>query len=165
VDADFFAEIGRLFSSPKTNPNKILTGLRLASRARREAEEKRTETARLRCAHALEIEKSNGLHQQILTLQDEIDRLKRRVDDLEQLVAANDASIADSRTQYKNLDHHWRETCQLQLAKQAHSIRSELSHEVQEARLSLDRPGPNVDMALDRIRRMEKALSKLGGAQ
>jgi len=49
------------------------------------------------------------------------------------------------------------------VAKIAGEIREKFGHEIREAILSLDdRPDPNIPMALNRLRRMEGILDKLG---
>jgi len=56
----------------------------------------------------------------------------------------------------KELDAWWARKLERELAGQAYQTALYLCHEIQEIRFCLDRPDPNIPMALDRISNIEK---------
>jgi hypothetical protein len=115
-----------------------------------------------------------SLERQIRANEESIDGLRRNVSSLEAEVARSrtdseekaarieelQQSLAEAAERYELLDRHWRGVSEQQLAKQSGSFRGKISHEVEEAILSLDREDPNTDMALDRVRRIREILER-----
>jgi len=115
-----------------------------------------------------------GLERQIRTQKDSIEKLGDQVAKLEAELAEarNDGekkavritelerSIQDASERHALLDRHWRGVSEQQLAKQSGSFREKVKHELQEALLALDRQEPNIDMALQRLRRIGEILEK-----
>lgn len=56
---------------------------------------------------------------------------------------------------------YWEKECRQRLSMLRDAICLELAHNLQEARLSLDKNEPNVAMALSRFRQMEEVVRKL----
>jgi len=57
---------------------------------------------------------------------------------------------------------HWQEIVRQQIACQATKVREHLGHEAREIRFCLDnRPDPNINMALGRVRNIERFLDEL----
>src|ERR1700739_2254126 len=69
-------------------------------------------------------------------------------------------SIEDASDRYALLDQHWRGVSEQQLAKQSGSFREKVQHELQEALLALDGAQPNIEMALQRLRRIREIVEK-----
>ena len=115
-----------------------------------------------------------SIERQLQTKQSSIDDLEDKITVLEGRLAEahNDAtqkatkiaelekSIQDASDRYALLDQHWRGVSDQQLAKQSGSFREKVQHELQEALLALDREQPNIEMALQRVRRIREILEK-----
>lgn len=95
----------------------------------------------------------SGLGGELAEVRTEAEKKAARVAELEQ-------SLAEAGERYNLLDRHWRGVSEQQLAKQSGSFREKVRHEVQEALLALDREGPNVEMALERLRRIEEIVER-----
>jgi len=70
-------------------------------------------------------------------------------------MAARDLEIQSLKEQLRLVDRHWEGVSEQQLAKQGGALRGKVQHELQEALLALDRENPNIEMALNRLRRIE----------
>ena len=114
------------------------------------------------------------IERQLHTRQNTIDDLEKKLSALEERlaqahtdslekatkIAELENSIQDSSDRYALLDQHWRGVSEQQLAKQSGNFREKVQHELQEALLALDREQPNVEMALQRLRRIREIVEK-----
>jgi len=98
-------------------------------------------------------EKVKSLHETLVEARSDGDRKASRITELEQ-------SITEATQRHDLLDRHWRGVSEQQLAIQSGSFREKIHHELQEAMLALDRQQPNVEMALQRLRRIREILEK-----
>ncbi|MFI5253470.1 MAG: hypothetical protein ACHQQQ_13680 [Bacteroidota bacterium] len=90
----------------------------------------------------------------IKKLQHERELLERGTD-----IIKNELTEAEKRS--GRLEEYWKSKLKTDLAAQAHQIIKKLTHEIQEARLSLKSNTPNISMALSRIKHMEEYLIEL----
>jgi HPt (histidine-containing phosphotransfer) domain-containing protein len=157
----FFSELGDLLGTDKTSSRKVAAGLRLAGGARSLGAE---------------------AHGQLRAARDTIGRQNARLDELEATVRALTDSLANATAQIADLSgrllqktqevehekkerhldkEHWDSLGEQQLTRKLNEISERLVHEISEAKLCLSDDAPNVRMALDRMRQMEKALAKV----
>lgn len=61
----------------------------------------------------------------------------------------------------RELEIFYRRELEQKLTAQKYKFTTKLAHNLNEARLCLDRENPNVEMALDRIRQIEKIMREL----
>lgn len=100
------------------------------------------------------------LHKQVAGLEGDLAETRTETEKKAARIAELEESIAEAAERYNLLDRHWRGVSEQQLAKQSGNFREKVRHELQEALLSLDREGPNVEMALERLRRIEEIVER-----
>jgi hypothetical protein len=114
------------------------------------------------------------LERQIRTQQDNVENLNKRVAVLDSelvkaasegdkkaaLVVELEKSLSAAEERYNLLDRHWRGVSEQELTKQSGTFKQRVSQEVVEALLALDREGPNLEIALRRLRRIQEILSR-----
>jgi hypothetical protein len=105
-------------------------------------------------------ESIDGLRRKVLSLEADVARSRTDAEEKAARIEELQQSLAEAGERYELLDRHWRGVSEQQLAKQSGSFRGKVSHEVEEAILSLDREDPNTDMALDRVRRIKEILER-----
>ncbi len=69
-----------------------------------------------------------------------------------------DQTIIQWQERHQALDRHWQEVLTDKLARQRSELRKKIAHELTETRLSITGSEPDLDMALDRIARIERIL-------
>jgi len=74
-------------------------------------------------------------------------------------------ALKEANQKYQLLDQHWRAVSDQNLRKQSGSFRERIGHELQEALLSLERPTPNVSMALLRLKRINEIVRDPGSSE
>jgi uncharacterized protein YlxW (UPF0749 family) len=74
-------------------------------------------------------------------------------------------ALKEANEKYLLLDQHWRAVSDQNLQKQSGSFRERIGHELQEALLSLERPTPNVSMALLRLKRINEIVRNAGSSE
>jgi len=100
-------------------------------------------------------EENTKLRQQLelaLTRENELRRQSERL--------AGQVSAEQERT--RELEKFWEKKTEQALARQRHELATALAHDLQEARLALDRESPNTGMALNRVRGAEEKLHTIG---
>lgn len=114
------------------------------------------------------------LERRILTQQDTIDALNKRVAALdidlakaaaagakgETRIAELEAALVAAGERYALLDRHSRGNLDQELRKQGETFKEKVSQEVDEALLALDRENPSLEIALRRLRRIQDILTK-----
>jgi hypothetical protein len=158
----FYSEVAAIFGTERTNIKRILSGLGLAAPALAANEEHRKEIDRLRGSLKQLTERVVRRDAELSERDNALAAARSRIDELERAIAEKDRLLSDAERRCESLDDHWTEVNQQQLARQAHAVKSDLDHELREVRLSLDRQNPNVGMALERVRRMERIVARLG---
>jgi hypothetical protein len=93
--------------------------------------------------------------QNVATLNSELEASKSESESKGSILAARDSEILTLKEQLTLVDRHWEGVSEQQLAKQGGALRTKVQHELREALLALDREDPNVQMALNRLRRIE----------
>ena len=157
----FLREAGKLLSTKKISPGKVVAALQFAHPLEERSREAQT-AASEKWKEANEAnERSRQLTESNLQLQRQIDSALIRERELQRQLAEAANKLAEEEERIRELEKHWEETSEQNLARQRHKIVSELSHDLQEARLALDRESPNREMALNRIRRAEDTIHRL----
>jgi hypothetical protein len=159
-DAAFVRGIALAFSSPAIGSSKlelILAGVDAVNEQFRRT-----------------LNRELDLERRIRSQQDSIGALNMRVSGLENSLAEAVAdrqkkaadisgleqSLAAAEERYSLLDRHWRGVSEQELTKQSETLRDQVSQEVVEALLALDRENPNLEIALRRLRRIQEILAK-----
>jgi hypothetical protein len=156
----FLKEAVKLISSPKMNPAKFTVALQLtypweervkladesALRATLYFEESRQEIARLR-------QENERLNSELTATQGRLKSIEGQALELAQQVEYERAKIEE-------IEEHWEKRVVQELVKQRHQLCNQLKHDLQEARLALDRSEPSVEMALSRIATLEETLEE-----
>lgn len=98
-------------------------------------------------------------------LGEEKQRLQEQLEDAQSRVEATQRELDETRTELENqherlmeLEQHWETASEQRLSQLRHQVTSNLGHDLQEARLALDRETPNVEMGLKRIRKVEEMI-------
>lgn len=76
-------------------------------------------------------------------------------------IAQYDQSLSDEKSRYRILNETLKRKNEQEIKGLIFSLRKYFSHELQEAKLSLDRSNPNIEMALSRISHMEEYLQNI----
>jgi len=105
-------------------------------------------------------ESIEGLRRKILSLEADVARARTDAEEKAARIEEVQQSLAEAGERYELLDRHWSCVSEQQLAKQSGSFRGKVGHEVDEAILCLDREDPNMEMALDRVRRIKEILER-----
>ncbi len=158
----FYSEIAAIFGAESINIKRIVSGLGLAAPALALNEEHCKEIDRLRGSVKQLTERVVRREAELSETDTALSAARSRIDELERALAEKDRLVSEAERRCESLDDHWKEVNQQQLARQAHAVKSDLDHELAEVRLSLDRQNPNVGMALERVRRMERIVARLG---
>ena len=97
------------------------------------------------------------------TLTDSFANATARIADLESQLLQKTQQVEQEKKE-RGLDkEHWETLSEQQLTRKMNEISERLIHEISEAKICLSDDAPNVRMALDRLRQMEKALAKMRG--
>jgi len=142
-------------STPRINRNKLLTlysGVQMVERERREILDRERSLQMTIKGHQDAV---RLLEERVAALSEEVKVAKNESRSKDQNLATRDSELSALNDKMNLLDRHWEGVAEQQLAKQAGTLRAKIQHELQEALLALDREDPNVQMALNRLRRIE----------
>lgn len=157
----FVREASKLVSAAKISIARVASSLQFAHPLEHECQE-----GRRTASDALQ-QKEEAVAR-LTRAQAENDQLNGQLTDalaqnreLQRRLAEVESQLQRERNRSGELEKHWEHESQQLLARQRHLVCSNILHDLQEARLSLDRETPNITMALNRIRQMEDSLRKL----
>ncbi len=72
------------------------------------------------------------------------------------------SSVEEEKIKNKDLEVHWKTKLDQSISGIQHSLKTKLSHEINELKLSIQGETPNVGMALRRLSQMEQILERIG---
>ena len=87
-----------------------------------------------------------------------IEDLTQTNDDRNARIGQLEKNLAEAKNRYELLNQHWEGASQTKLEQQSASFSDSVGHELEEARLSLDRDSPNIEMALRRLDRIREII-------
>jgi len=157
----YLRAVGQLLSSKKIVPQRVALSLQFCHPYEDQLAQSRQQNTELRHEAADALQQAQELEKHNAALSQELSSLRDRESKLQQQLAQTQSKLNLEIDRIKELtDHSQRELSQ-SLAGQRHSLAAAFMHDLQESRLCLDRPEPNVQMALNRIRQMEEVVRKL----
>ncbi len=159
--AQFMTEVGTVLGADTLTPAKLRSGLRYAAPARLRTRKVHRDLLNQKTLTTEAAEKAQGLAAEVDRLQSELLAAREEAKLLSNAAVAKQRQLEEAESQRDNLEHHFEQQLHLKLERQANQIKADLGHEIQEAQLALDSPSPSTRMALERLRRMDQALSKL----
>lgn len=116
--------------------------------------------------------KSDLLQQEITRLHIELQHKTAEVKEQNEALAALKSRLAAAEKELEaahgrvvGTEEHWNVVSKQQLAGVLSRLRGEIEHETKEILFSLDRTKPNTEMAIQRVRRIEKILQKADNTQ
>ncbi|MFZ1932247.1 MAG: hypothetical protein WCB27_22050 [Thermoguttaceae bacterium] len=157
----FLREASKLLSSKKISASKIVSSLHFAHPLEHECQEGRHTVSETLREKEEVVSKLKGVEVQNLHLTAQLNDTQTRGQELERRLDEVESQLQRERDRLSELEKHWERESEQRLARQRHTVCSKMLHDLQEARLSLDRDAPNISMALNRIRQMEDTLHKL----
>ena len=113
----------------------------------------------------MEQRKSHDFLSQLTETKEELDKTIVERDKFRNLLREKEEIIDKEQEKYQALENYWQKESRTTLSKAVMSIKKELSHEIQELKLSLDRENPNTRMALSRVKNMEDYMAKIGESE
>lgn len=157
----FLLEIGNLFGSEKLTIQKVVAGRKLASAARDSDRIARRELAGARSTIEDQDSRIVGLTEHNESLDGSLSAARERIAELEGSLTAKARDVEQEKEERAKDQRHWDAQSERSLVRLANEISDRLAHEIKEARLCLGDESPNIRMAMDRLKRMEKFLSNL----
>jgi hypothetical protein len=158
----YIKQIQSLFTSKKFSPSKLTFGVDIHKIFQNKLSNLESRLENLEMTLLYEKNKSSELLQKLNLAEKALKDTIQAVPQLKDEIQAKEKSLLDEKSRFKNLEEHWQRKFERELRGQAYTIKRVFEHEVREAKLSLDREDPNVEMALSRIRNMEEQLAKIG---
>jgi chromosome segregation ATPase len=95
-----------------------------------------------------------------LGLDQELDKAKKEINSFKLNLESKDKEIAQEKAKYRSLDEYWRHESTRAHAGFAHKLNTNIMHEINEARLSLDGDNPDIQMALSRLNNMQRIMER-----
>lgn len=114
---------------------------------------------------ALKQEDLQASIQRISSLESDIQDLTQKTKRLEQDLTNLEAALAAEQENLRKMREWWEEKVQAEKNAHLSTFKRALRHEVLEAVISLDDSKPNVSMALDRLKRIQKMMIESGEQQ
>ena len=163
AESYFFSELGSLLGKDKPNAWKVAAGLKFAGGARSLGAAMRDQLRAARDTVTRQDARLDELDGTMRTLTDSFANATARIADLESQLLQKTQQVEQEKKE-RGLDkEHWETLSEQQLTRKMNEISERLIHEISEAKICLSDDAPNVRMALDRLRQMEKALAKMRG--
>lgn len=157
----FLIEVGKLVSAKKISPGKVTSALQFAHPLEEKSQQDQAALSEMRKETDEANEKSCSLIEKNVQLQQQLDSTLICEKELQQQLADTTEQLTLEKDRLNEREKHWEKRSVQDLTRQRHRIVSELGHDLQEARLALDRESPNTEMALNRIRRAEETIRKV----
>ena len=158
---EFLFEVGNLFASMKLPIQKVVAWRKFASAARQSDRIARGELAGARSIIEGQDSRISDLNGRLEDLERKLSSALARISELEGSIEEKTREV-DREKEERNLDQqHWEVVSDQRLVRQANEVSGRLAHEIKEARLCLGDESPNIRMALERLKQMEKWLLKL----
>ncbi len=157
----FLREARKLISTKKISIGKVAAALQFGNPLEETSRQDRTALSRVREETSEAVEKSRTLTEVNQRLKQQLDDALIRADNTQRELDETRSELTIQSDRLNELEHHWETTSKQRLARLRHQVTSDLGHDLQEARLALDRALPNVEMALNRIRKAEVTIRTL----
>lgn len=158
----YIRQVGTLFAARQFKPTKLLLALYICKPFSDEL--KMTK---------VELEDSNGelqsknselleLQKSLKVVNQELVEAHQDIRQLQQEIQLKERALMDEQERFRMLDEHWKKEVVRESQGKIYAFKKYFEHEVREAKLSLDRESPNVEMAFNRISHMEEYLNRIG---
>lgn len=157
----FLRETGKILGAKKLSTSKLAGALQFAFPLEGRFEGMKKAVANINEMATREREHREQLEQQKLSLDTKLQEALARANELNRQVDELKKQLSLERLRSEETEAHLIKTSKQQLAHLRHTISEQMRHDLQEARLCLDRESPNTDMALNRIRNMEEQFDKM----
>lgn len=112
-------------------------------------------------AYEDEQEKSLALKTKCDQLNEDLNNEISKIESQKDKIAQYEQSLSDEKNRYRMLDETLKRKGEQKIRGLIFSLQKYFSHELQEAKLALDRSNPNTEMALSRIFHMEEYLQNI----
>jgi len=159
---NYIKQIGTLFTSGQFKPSKFFLALDICKPF---SDELKMKKIKLDDSNA-ELQIKNGelleLRKSLKSVNQELEEAHIGIEKLQQQVRLKEQALLDERERFRMLDEHWEKEVVRESQGKIFELKKYFEHEVREAKLSLDRESPNVQMALNRILHMEEYLNRIG---
>jgi len=157
----FLREAGKLISSRTISAGRVAASLQFGYPLEEASRRDRVALSRAREEAAEAEEKSRTLAEKNERLRQQLDDAMNKADSTQRELDETRSELTVQVDRMKDLEHHWETTSEQKLARLRHQVATDLGHDLQEARLALDRDSPNVEMGLNRIRKAETVIRAL----
>ena len=158
----YLKQVESLFASKNFSLSKASFGIEISKVLQEKLKDISTRIADVEESLEKEKEISTKLEEETKQKAKELVKLVQDNKDYIEKIGYYEQSLKDEKDRYEMLDEHWKQKCEREKKGQAYSQKSYFEHELREAKLSLDRNNPNINMAISRILHMEEYLRNLG---
>lgn len=162
---DYIRELVKPFLSKNISKSKVISIKTFISYKSNSLMQAKEEIINLSEQLDLEQRKSHDFLSQLTETKEELDKTIIERDNFRNLLREKEEIINKEQEKYQALENYWQKESRTTLSKAVMSIKKELSHEIQELKLSLDRENPNTRMALSRVKNMEDYMAKIGKSE
>jgi len=157
----FLREAGKLISAKTISVGRVTASLQFGNAFEEASRQVQAALSRSREEATEAAERSRTLTEENQRLQQQLDDALSRANRAQRELDQTRSELTVQSDRLKELEHHWETTSEQRLARLRHQVASDLGHDLQEARLALDRDSPNVEMGLNRIRKAEAMIRAL----
>jgi hypothetical protein len=161
----YLRRIGALFSAKKFPKAKVLFGLEITGFLQDRHTTLEKSFADVEETLEAERNQSRTLRRDLDTARQNLNGLQNDIQVLAKELKVKEDLLAAEKKRFESSETYWNERVTNQIARHVHRIKDFLEHEIEEAAICLDRPIPNSDMALSRIKNIKNYVEKMGAEQ